>query len=334
MFLKLMRMALATVLVLTCGVPAMAAKTVFATAAAENEDPFAAGKAAATRLKAKMGNVAPKAVIVVDCFEDKPNKQKMIDGVASVLDREILCGGSVYGAFTQDGTLDLDAVTLLGIGGTGVDARMALVDKMGTTGLSMEKDEKKLSTALNAAGARLAKSLAGSKGSMMILMGDAHSPKNQFLIGGVQSVLGKTLPITGGSINKNAGQNWLYYQGALYNDAAFALMLKGDFKVAQTGRQAKSNDAVIATAREGSAAALKKLAATPQMVFAYNCAGRMGKLKKVGDELTAIKSSLGNESVVFGCYCAGEFGPADAANIKDDGVSYGRGWHVMFTLIK
>ncbi len=316
-----------------CGV-SMAAdgKIVVRTAAASNPSPMEAGKAAAAALKESLGGVEPKAIILSECFEDKENKELVIKGVASVFPAEKIFGGASYGMYTQAGVQARDAVSLLAIGGEGVTVASALEEKMGAASLTLEKDKEKLTAALQSAGERLAKKLPAQGAAMMFLIADAHSPKNQLLIDGVQNVLGKKLPITGGSVNKNAEQNWVCYQGKLYTDAALAVTLAGDFAVAQTGRQAKDNDMVISTAKEGSAEAVKKLAKTPFLVVAYDCAGRKGKLKNLADELAVIQQSVGKDVPLFGCYCAGEFGPADAEDVTDKTVPYGRGWHVMFTV--
>jgi small ligand-binding sensory domain FIST len=68
-------------------------------------------------------------------------------------------------------------------------------------------------------------------------------------------------------------------------------------------------------------------------VFAFNCAGRRGKLRDPEEELAAIKSVLGADLPLFGCYCAGEIGPVDALEKTSDALSGGSGWHVMFTVI-
>jgi hypothetical protein len=149
----------------------------------------------------------------------------------------------------------------------------------------------------------------------------------------VQKVAGRKLPVTGGSVNKNAGQSWVYFRGAAYTDAAIALALSGPFAVTQAGRQAKANEQVIATAKEGAATALKAAKGKPLAVLAFNCAGRKGKLERLEDELEAIQASVGKEAPLFGAYCAGEFGPADVADGGGDGTSCGRGWHVMFTVV-
>ncbi len=306
---------------------------VFKTAAASGENAAETGKKAATELKAAFGGVAPKAVLVMDSFEDVAAKKAMLGGVASVLQKVILFGGASYGGFTQRGSVNDDGVVLLGIGGDGIGVEAALAEKMGAAGLTMEKDLEKLTATLNRAGEQLAKQLPLDRGVLMLLISDAHSPKNQLLLDGVQKVAGRKLPITGGSVNKNAGQNWVYFRGAAYTDSAIALLLTGSFKVTQTGRQAKTNEAVIETAREGSASLLKAAPAKPFAVLAFNCGGRKGKLKRLEDELEAIQTSLGKELPLFGTYCAGEYGPADISKSKGDCTSCGRGWHVMFTVL-
>jgi len=307
------------------------ATPVFRTATATDENPAAAGRKAAEALKAALGGVEPHVVLMADCFEDKENKEKALAAVTAVFGREKVCGGATYGMFTQAGALTQDAVGLLAIGG--VKVSVAFEEKLGAAGLTLEKDEAALTAALRGAGERLAKKLPeAGKGNLMIVVSDAHSPKNQLLLDGIQSVLGKKLAVTGGSVNKNAGQNWVYYQGKAHTDAAVAILLTGDFTLAQAGRQAKDNDAVISTAKEGAGEAVTKLGKKPFAVLAFDCAGRKGKLKNVGDELTAMQATLGKDVPLFGCYCAGEFGPADATDV-DKTICYGRGWHVMITTL-
>ncbi|MBI5818199.1 MAG: FIST C-terminal domain-containing protein [Verrucomicrobia bacterium] len=332
--MKAMRVA-AIVLAFCCAsVWAADDALIFKTASASGENAAEAGRKAATELKAAFGGAAPKAVLVMDSFEDVGAKKAMLGGVASVLPKEILFGGASYGGFTQRGSINDDGVVLLGIGGDGIGVEAALAENMGAAGLTMEKDLEKLTAALNGAGERLAKQLPGlDRGALLLLISDAHSPKNQLLLDGVQKVAGKKLPITGGSVNKNAGQNWVYFRGAAHTDSAIALLLTGPFKVTQTGRQAKTNEAVIETAREGSASVLKSAPAKPFAVLAFNCGGRKGKLKRLEDELEAIQTSMGKEMPLFGTYCAGEYGPADISESKGDCTPCGRGWHVMFTVL-
>ena len=47
--------------------------------------------------------------------------------------------------------------------------------------------------------------------------GELSADQIQYLVDGLQQVLGKRFPITGGSANKNAGQTFLYFQGKMYH---------------------------------------------------------------------------------------------------------------------
>ncbi len=300
----------------------------------QDEQPTAAGKAAAEKLKAAMGGVPLRAVLVSECFEDAENKQALLAGVCSVFPSEIVFGQATYGSFTQAGCGGFDTVGLLGVGGEGIGVAAALVKELGVAKLTFEAHGAEIKQRLHAAGAKLAGKLPRAQGDRLaVLLADAHSPKNQFLVEGVQQVLGGSFPITGGSANKNAGQTFVYFQGRAYSDSAVALMLSGDFRVALSGRKAMDNDQVIATAREGAAQALAASAGKPQGVLAFNCAGRRGKLKRPADELAAIQTALGSELPLFGCYCAGEVGPVDASEKPPGVLSGGSGWHVMFTVI-
>ncbi|MHC4212626.1 MAG: FIST N-terminal domain-containing protein [Planctomycetota bacterium] len=303
-------------------------------ACSQNADPFEAGKQAAEALREQMGHVTPKAVVLTECFEDKSQKKQVLKGICKVLQKEIVFGFATYGTFAQQGCLDLDSVSLLGIGGQGIAAAAALRQDLGITGLTMEKNKEELARRLRAGGNELAARLARTPDDrLMVIMADAHSPKNQFLLEGAQEVMGKDFPITGGSANKNAGQTFVYFQGRMYADSAIALLLSGDFEVSLSGRQARDNAKVISSAAQSAAEALKNMNSEPFSVLAFNCAGRKGKLNNIDDELRAIKGVIGNDIPLFGAYCAGEIGPADIAEKKTTARSSGVGWHVMFTVL-
>jgi hypothetical protein len=299
-----------------------------------NQQPYVAGYRAAKKLKGRMGNIPIHAVIIAEYFEDKSAKSKALDGVCSVFDRSIVYGFASYGSFGQDGCSDNDTVRIIGIGGAGIQVTAALEKKLGVSKLTIEDDLEELQKRLQEAGSSISAKLPKTDDSqLMILIPDAHSPKNAFVVEGAQEVLGKDFPITGGSANKNPGQTYVYYQGQMYTDSAIAFMLSGDFKVSLTGRKAKENSKVISSAGEGFAEAIANLDAQPIAAFAFNCAGRKGKLDNLEDELAAIQKEFGKSTPIFGTYCAGEIGPADVA-VKPGGVlSSGNGWHLMVTVI-
>lgn len=312
------------------------APIVAATASAQDADPREAGRKAAEALKEKLGGTSPRLVVLSECFETEEAKRHALESVRSVLSPPILVGQSTYGSFSQAGCLDVDAITLLAIGGDGVGVTAALKEPLGIGGLTMETDEAALSDRLSTAGADLAERVRSPEGKgdrILLLLADAHSPKNGFLVDGAQRTLGGSFPITGGSANKNAGQTFVYFNDRMLPDAAVAVMLSGDFSVAMAGRQAKEADAVIATAGEAASEARKGLTGTPIAALAYDCAGRQGKLERLEDELGAMQAAVGKDLPLFGCYCAGEIGPTDAVEPEEGVLSHGVGWHVMFTLL-
>jgi hypothetical protein len=271
---------------------------------------------------------------MTECFEDKAQKKQVLKGICEVLPKDIVFGFATYGSFAQQGCLDVDSVSLLGIGGRGIATAAALRRDLGTAGLTMAENKEELARRLRTGGAELAAKLSrGPDDRLLVIMADAHSPKNQFLLEGAQKVMGKDFPITGGSANKNAGQTFVYFQGRMYADSAIALLLSGDFEVSLSGRQAKENAKVISSAAASAAEALKNMKSEPFSVLAFNCAGRKGKLDNIGDELRAIQGVIGNDIPLFGAYCAGEIGPADVAEKNPTAISSGVGWHVMFTVL-
>ncbi len=307
---------------------------VFRVASASSDDPQAAGRTAAEALKRALGSTTPKVVLLSECFEDKENKEKALAGVTSVLPRDVVVGAATYGSFTHAGCTDADSVCLAGIGGAGLNVSIALVPNMGAAHLTYDGNKEVVGQRLRTAGARLAESLRRTpQDRLMVLLADAHSPKNQALMEGVQQVLGAKFPITGGCANKNAGQTFVYHGGRVYEDAAVGVMLAGDFKVGLAGRQAKENEAVIRTAGQSAQEAAGRVAGKPVAALAFNCAGRRSKLKNIVEELTAIERAIGKDLPLFGCYCAGEMGPLDQADKPSDALCGGSGWHIMFTIL-
>ena len=309
-------------------------KVVLRLGTATGEDPTEAGKSAAEALKRAMGDVAPKIVILSECFEDKPNKEKVLAGVTSVLPKDIVVGAATYGSFTQAGCTDADSVCLAGIGGEGISVAAALATNMGAAHLTYDGTKEIVHGRRKAAGAKLAQSLRRTpQDRLLVLLADAHAPKNQALMEGVQKVVGAGFPITGGCANKNAGQTFVYYGGRMHEDAAVAVMLSGDFQVGLSGRQAKDNEAVIRTAGQGAQEAIGRNKGRPVAALAFNCAGRRSKLKNIAEELVAIRKAIGAELPLFGCYCAGEMGPVDQADKPAGALCGGSGWHIMFTVL-
>jgi hypothetical protein len=300
----------------------------------QQEDPVAAGKAAAESLQRAMGDVPLKLVLVSECFEGRQYKQQLLQGIEAVLPKDLVVGGSTYGSFTQQGSLGFDAVGLLGIGGDGVGVTAALTEDMQVQGLVYEQQPELVAKRLGAAGAKLAAKLPRTdQDRLLIVISDAHSPTNRYVVEGVQTVVGQQFPITGGSVNKNAGQTFLYFQGEMHQDSALAVMLSGDFRLALAGRHADQNEAILRTARQAATEALEQLDGQPLAMLAFNCGGRRGRLNDVSQELASFQAAIGRQLPLFGCYCAGEIGPVDGTEKRENVLSGGTGWHVMVTAI-
>jgi hypothetical protein len=303
-------------------------------ASASSDDPQAAGHAAAESLKQALAGAMPKVVLLSECFEDKANKEQVLAGVTAVFPKQIVLGAATYGSFTHAGCTDADSVCLAALAGSGVAVSTALVTNIGVSHLAYDTNKDVAGQRLRAAGTKLAESLRRTpKDRLLVVLADAHSPKNQPLVEGVQKVLGPKFPITGGCANKNAGQTYVFFDGRLYEDAAVGLMLSGDFQVGLSGRQAKENQAVIRTAGESGQEALGRAKGKPVAALAFNCAGRRSKLQSIAEELASIEKAIGKQLPLFGCYCAGEMGPVDLTDKPAGALCGGSGWHIMFTVI-
>ena len=322
------------VLLVLCGFAAVAAepvvmKTVFVDD--EQEKPFEAGQLAGRKLLDEMKGNNLELILFAESFDGKEDKEKLLAGLCSVLPKEKLFGLSTYGSFMRDSVGDGDRVTLLGIGGLTVQA--ALQTELGVAKLTMDTGEAEIKTKLLKAGRILGeKNGAAAKTRLNILLADAHSPKNTFLVHGLQEALGKEAMILGGSANKNPDQNHVYYQGVRYDDAAILLTLDGPFQVAMAGRFANQGDTVVKTAEEATASAIENVKGTPLGLIAFSCAGRKSKLDELDDELNAVQKRFTNKTI-FGSFCAGEVGPPDPAVETTDAKSCGSGWCLMLAVL-
>lgn len=284
------------------------------TALTTGKNAFAAGEAAAKKIKAQLGEAKPAVVVMAECYTEKADKAEALKGVTSVLGKDAVVSMAVYGVYTQEGAKDRNAVGLLAFSGEGVTARQALSEPIQSDFTNVAK--------------RLAQKLPVKEEARLILiLADCHSPKNQYFLDGLQSVYGTALPMAGGSANKNAGFNWLGHAGSLHTDVSVVLALNGPFKVSQAGDQARDNDAVLKTA-EDTAMRIRQGAKSPLAgaVF-FDCAGRKGKLESIEEEQEAVAKGLGKGVPFFGIWCAGEIGVAN----DSQGVPVGRGWHIMAT---
>lgn len=280
-----------------------------------DKDAAANAKQVAIDLKAKLAGQSPKALLVAECYTTRENKEIVRREMDLAFPDVDITTFAVYGMYTEDGVTDRNGLAVIALGGPGFNAQSAITDAI---------DGKFEATAI-----AVAKALPLTPTSRgMIVIQDCHSPRNQLFVDGLQKVYGTTFPLAGGSLNKNAGFNWLGYKGSLYTDRAVLLRLDGDFSLIQTGTQANTNDAVIQTAHD-IAKDLKDRSDEPAGALFFDCAGRKGKLDDIAEEQQAVKDGLGEDIPFFGIWCAGEVGCA----IDSPATPVGRGWHIMGTMI-
>lgn len=284
------------------------------TALITDKDAFAAGEAAAKKIKAQLGDAKPAIVVMAECYGEKAEKAEALKGVTSVFGKDIVVSMAVYGIYTQEGAKDKRTVGLLALSGEDVTARKALSEVIQGDFTNVAK--------------RLAQKLpVKNDAKLMLLLADCHSPRNQFFLDGLQSIYGTTLPMAGGSANKNVGFNWIGDAGELHTDVAALIVLNGPFKVSQAGEQARDNDAVLKTAEDTAARIRQGAKGSLTGALFFDCAGRKGKLEEIEEEQEAIAKGLGKGIPFFGIWCAGEVGVAN----DSEGIPVGRGWHIMGT---
>jgi hypothetical protein len=303
------------VLVVACQAPVLA-DIVAASGLSTEADPAAAGKAAAEQAKKALGEKAAKLVLVFECFP-RPDKAKVLEGVASVFDKGIVHGCSGEGPVTTHGNPTGKSCGLLAIGGD-IEVAAGVTPKIG--GQYTEAGEALANALPKMANAKL-----------MVLFGNCHIPANKALVEGIQKVLGKELTIIGGAASGPSSDS--FYQGEVKDDVAVGILIGGDVKVAAVSATGhKDAEEMIGSAvgaTKGAVEGLQKLQAKPSVAFLFECRGRLDALKKTGkmsDELVALQEVLGKDLPLIGFYGSGEMG-------LEKGVCTGFGYHAVCCVI-
>jgi len=272
-------------------------------------DPAAAGKAAAEQAKKALGEKPAKVVLVFECYP-RPDKAKILGGIASVFDKALVYGCSGEAPITTHGNPKGKSCGILALGGD-IEVAAAVTPKIG--GKYPE------------AGEALAKALPKmDSAKLMILFGNCHIPANKALVEGAQAVLGKELMIIGGAASGPSSDS--FFKGEIQPDAAVGILLGGKFKVAAASAGGTGNDVVIKSATETATTATAQLGTKPAVAFLFECRGRQGTVKNIADELVALQGVLGKTLPLIGFYGSGEMGP-------EKGVCTGFGYHVVACVI-
>ncbi|MHC4213554.1 MAG: FIST N-terminal domain-containing protein, partial [Planctomycetota bacterium] len=252
-----------------------------------------AGAEAAGQAKKALGDAVPKVVLVYDNLKnDVGEKEKLIEGVASVFDKALIYGCTSYSPLTQqsnEGTVGVLAMA----GDVAVNTAVAdLHDGYQPCGV-------KIGAYLQQQG------VPDSKGKVLLLFGDCHVDKNDALVAGVKSILGEKFPIVGGA----SRGDFLYYKGKIVRKSNLGLLLSGNFKCGFSTKKDNSPEGLITSARQACSEAVAGKKDDVVMTFAFDCGGRRDKMKdNLPKELAAMKEILG-ESPIFGFYGSGEIGP-------------------------
>ncbi len=301
---------LAVAMLTAVGAAALAGVTM-GTGLSEHADAVKAGTAAAEQAKKALGDAPAGLVLVFDSYP-KDAKAKLLEGVATVFDRKLIHGCSAAGPITEHGNPKGPSVGVCAIGGD-IEVAAVCSPKIG-------KDHK-------AAGAAVGKALPKmAKAKVLLLFGNCHLPRNMPLTEGVQTVMGKELPIIGGSSGGPSIDT--YFEGEVRGDVAVGILLGGDFKLAICARPGrKDHDEIVRTAVDATKSAKQGLGAKPALGIYFECAGRRGKIKSLQAELDALQEVLGKDLPLIGFYGTGEIGP------KEGGVCKGVGYHAVCCLI-
>jgi len=275
-------------------------------------EPEAAGAEAAAAAKAALGDFKAKVVIVFDSVEGGADgKQAMLNGVTSVFDAKIVYGCSAYAPITQDG--NTGTVGVLALGGA-IKAVPAVADVQGD---AHEACGKEIGEALKPA-------VPEEGGRVVLLFGACHVPKNDKLVGGLNSVLGEKFPVAGGA----AKGDLLYCKGRVLPLCNLGLLLTGDFTCGFSAKNAPGDDKEAVIAAAGIAAEAAAGGKKPTLLLTFDCGGRRGQMGGAVDQELALFKKTAGDAPIFGFYGSGEIGPAD-----NDSAPKGVGYHIVVCAI-
>ena len=298
-----------------------AEKTVSAgTGYSVDNDGLKAGTEAAGKAKEGLGKAAAKLVLVFGNHKGI-DQAKILEGVISVFDANIVYGCSAYNAITQYGNAGSAGVLALG-GDIKVTTVLADVKK-GKTGY--EDCGRKIGEGLKEAGE------VKGDGKLVVLIGDCHVKSNDKVVKGILGVLGEKFPVVGGA----ACGGITYFKGKLVGKMKnLGILITGDFRIGcsmlNKGPADVHKNEIVAAAGQAFKNAVGKDKDKTALVFAFDCGGRRGKMgKDRPDELKVMQAVVGKEMPIVGFYGSGEMG------IKaKDSPACGDGFHISACAIK
>ncbi|MBU4351327.1 FIST C-terminal domain-containing protein [Candidatus Parcubacteria bacterium] len=180
------------------------------------KDPFEAGSSACQQALDKVGGQAELVIVFASVSYDQ---EKMISGVRSVSKEVPLVGCSDSGEITTNGPTS-EQVAVMAINADNIDFVIGV-------GMGTDKDSHKAGVdAANQVKEKSTKEL-----TLLMTFLDGLAENGAAVVRGLQEVLGKNLPIVGGS----AGDDFLfkktfqYYNDQIMTNAVIAIGFSGDF---------------------------------------------------------------------------------------------------------
>ena len=281
----------------------MHAQTIIGTGYSTDPDMLVGAENAAKQAKAELKGASPKLVLVADGY--RGDKQAMLDRVAKVFPKQTIYGGMSFGAICSKGYAKGNSIAIVAI----ADPKLKL--------LTARADGVKAD--MRQAGVKIAQNLgcSATTNASLLLIGDCHVPTDQTLVEGVQSVLGNSLQIYGGSTSFEADS---YYQGVARRDSAFGIAILGSSASTLLAGGSTNADEVISLACKSAAKALASNSRA-KMLMLFECAGRQGLLTYCDAERLAMVSVNKKSLPVFGFYGSGEIGqPENGTRCEGRGV--------------
>ncbi len=179
---------------------------------------YQAGADAVSTAISNLGGVSPHIVFLFSSIQyDQP---EVVRGARSVMSQDtILVGASAAGEITSAVTV-FDAVNA-----------MALSSDTARFSVGICRDVKQDSAKAGADSARDLLERAGGKIDLLIMLPDGLNGNGAAIVRGIQSVVGETFPIIGGSAGDDYlfKQTWQYYQNEVVTDAVITIGISGDF---------------------------------------------------------------------------------------------------------
>lgn len=268
-----------------------------ATGVAALSDPLRAGAQAAFRARQDLGEQRASLALVFDSVDrTEAAKRKLLDGVGWFFDGAVVYGCEGFGPLTQKSASGTVGVLAIGEDVAVTSASAPIAGGHRECGVAIGK-------ALKAAVDR-----SKAPGKLVVLLGDCHVPADDDVAAGVQSVLGSTVRVVGGSAPL---KGFVYERGQVKSGICQGILLSGNFEVGCATLSGQGIDGIVEAARKACSQAVGTSASVTSLVLAFDCVSRKQALGASADLERAALTLAGVP--LYGFYGSGEIGPTDDA---------------------